>query len=1744
MHLGARGESLTDCTVTGRGRWLSGIRLTGSTGIRSVVKSVVTGTKGTGIQVSGSANQVTISFANVNATSSWTTGITVNSRQAMLQISDCQIEGYQTGMNLYLYAYGFMNALMNNCTVRHNGYRGVYIYWSTYSSRYLSQWDQRLQVSNCTFSDTPANQALYVNWYSRYSGSDVDLRLDITQNVFERNQQALYVYLYNRYSNVDMRVNITQNVFERNLQGLYFYRYPHGISATIDRNTFLRNDGGCCSGALNVYDGFYYSSSTHSPVIVENNVFTENNGEYVARLQTQASFNSVYQVADTLLVFRDNSMMNNALSPRMTSTYWWNVKSTPNAVVLITGTLFTTVYHNIFDNPNATIELAVQVDGFSSLDRINVSLNWWGTANETKISEKIFDFDDSNHLVVASYFPFLLSSSISDVASSSHPRTYPPFLKKNGEVGGQLATDFSLSAAGGPYVVTRDITILPNGTLTVEAGTVLTFQQFVGVLVEGSLITNGTPDNPVIMQAARLAPSPPGTQTVVRLAERINYSWYTYGYVELQLGGVWQPLCGKSLRYNYTLLNRISYLTCQQLGFDEDQTSAWSWWSNWFPALGDSIVHDFWCPENSSSFSNCTYNTSTYAPHSECLQALYVQCYCWNCRYNPQSSTFGGNWAGVRFAPTSSIPTGASSHRTPRSILNYTEIRGAGRRYHTTVPSVQAIFRPPETNGLTIIDSASTAIEVSYLHEESAIRGLNITGASGDGLAIRRPRGQDLTVESVTVQNVTGAGIRVYGWTTSSVVNSDYQSICSGQSTIVVDAMEGSYLGMSQKDHLPGITCSVILQGPPNTVLSVRVVSLRLYSDDYLYIRDGAQSASSLLRSYQGYSTSSLGDLTISTGNKVFVEVRTGRKTGAPGFGLYVDTVAAKGTPPSVSVTDSSVYNSQYGVYFQNVYDNALIENVTMVDALNYGVYIYSHEGDVTVSKCFIANAGSVGVYTRYGEGRTTVADNNIVNSSQGIYVYVYNSYNRQFDCHVTMSGNSISGARTRAAHLYLNNYYYYYYNRHTCLLQVSGNAFVSSTDGLFLQHYNYRNSYSYRYVNTEVSKNIFSDNSGTDLSISQSSTWNLTISGNKFKRHRAGSGGCLFLQGYATTLTATNNNFTDNRGAYVVRLAPENITDSPFIFTDNDLTDNYVNDSGSHREDSRSAVLVVAQSQQFVIRNNHFSNPGSLFELGVEIPVQSSAERVIDVSRNYWGTTDENVIVDRIHDFDYCSRLAPVEYFPFLTSPSGQPVSSSVARIIQITRPNGIVRGRVTSDTMLLASGSPYVVTGDISVLPGRKLTIEAGVELRFTHNTGIQVEGQLIVAGTPSSSVLLTDDSLAVSQKEIYGLRLVGGLSPERLRGRVEVFYNGSWGPVCVVQNQHPWLRTSHDYYNTRVVCRELGYNGAYWQSSYIDPLIRNSSKSAWLEHVLCRGSEDSLRQCTNYILKKATCRYGQLVAWCYLYSYNMKSDKSFTHWTGLRFAAGATDMSSLRHVVINSAGIANAGHIPAIQAFGRGAELYNVTVTNCAWTGIEMSHSHFSNISYSTVNQNGGTGVQLINTGSSSVDSLTSENNVGHGLAITVDSILQRMWNIPILHGKIVDICAHSGSLSAASPFFLRFTSSSISKSTYRKSCTATVRASSQHILYVHIMAIRFTYWSTDVTIDSTTIYRRGLIGPLHYSSHTGSVTISLSTYLYEFSTLEENYFLAYVEQHPTGEWHSLLSSSSYLKIGEIKYFTSKQ
>ncbi|EDO39040.1 predicted protein, partial [Nematostella vectensis] len=68
----------------------------------------------------------------------------------------------------------------------------------------------------------------------------------------------------------------------------------------------------------------------------------------------------------------------------------------------------------------------------------------------------------------------------------------------------------------------------------------------------------------------------------------------------------------------------------------------------------------------------------------------------------------------------------------------------------------------------------------------------------------------------------------------------------------------------------------------------------------------------------------------------------------------------------------------------------------------------------------------------------------------------------------------------------------------------------------------------------------------------------------------------------------------------------------------------------------------------------------------------------------------------------------------------------------------------------------------------------------------------------------------------------------------GRLEVFINGQWGTVC----DDLW-----DMQDTQVACKHLGFLGAiryYRHASGRGPV--------WLDDVTCKGSEQSLLECSH--------------------------------------------------------------------------------------------------------------------------------------------------------------------------------------------------------------------------------------------------------------------------------------------------------
>ncbi|XP_028407328.1 deleted in malignant brain tumors 1 protein-like isoform X2 [Dendronephthya gigantea] len=83
---------------------------------------------------------------------------------------------------------------------------------------------------------------------------------------------------------------------------------------------------------------------------------------------------------------------------------------------------------------------------------------------------------------------------------------------------------------------------------------------------------------------------------------------------------------------------------------------------------------------------------------------------------------------------------------------------------------------------------------------------------------------------------------------------------------------------------------------------------------------------------------------------------------------------------------------------------------------------------------------------------------------------------------------------------------------------------------------------------------------------------------------------------------------------------------------------------------------------------------------------------------------------------------------------------------------------------------------------------------------------------------------------------VRLQGPLSYDGI-GRVEVFFNGTWGTIC----GYGW-----DLRDARVVCRQLGYQNVA-RAFYMNQ-VSSGSGQIWLQNLKCTGSERNIASCVH--------------------------------------------------------------------------------------------------------------------------------------------------------------------------------------------------------------------------------------------------------------------------------------------------------
>ena len=81
------------------------------------------------------------------------------------------------------------------------------------------------------------------------------------------------------------------------------------------------------------------------------------------------------------------------------------------------------------------------------------------------------------------------------------------------------------------------------------------------------------------------------------------------------------------------------------------------------------------------------------------------------------------------------------------------------------------------------------------------------------------------------------------------------------------------------------------------------------------------------------------------------------------------------------------------------------------------------------------------------------------------------------------------------------------------------------------------------------------------------------------------------------------------------------------------------------------------------------------------------------------------------------------------------------------------------------------------------------------------------------------------------------------------MEVFYGGQWGTIC----DDAW-----DFYDARVVCRQLGYQDAV--RALQGNQVESGTGEIWLDNIACTGSEQNLGSCSHRGWGKHNCGHSE--------------------------------------------------------------------------------------------------------------------------------------------------------------------------------------------------------------------------------------------------------------------------------------------
>jgi hypothetical protein len=120
-------------------------------------------------------------------------------------------------------------------------------------------------------------------------------------------------------------------------------------------------------------------------------------------------------------------------------------------------------------------------------------------------------------------------------------------------------------------------------------------------------------------------------------------------------------------------------------------------------------------------------------------------------------------------------------------------------------------------------------------------------------------------------------------------------------------------------------------------------------------------------------------------------------------------------------------------------------------------------------------------------------------------------------------------------------------------------------------------------------------------------------------------------------------------------------------------------------------------------------------------------------------------------------------------------------------------VTADILANTTWTPAGSPYIISGIVSVVESAQLTIQPGTRVLFTLNSGIDLVGKLYAVGTEQDTILFAASMVPAANDSWRGIRVIGTTDPLGTGNQIRMEY-------CKVM--HAYLFTDFD----------LAYHGPY--------------------------------------------------------------------------------------------------------------------------------------------------------------------------------------------------------------------------------------------------------------------------------------------------------------------------------------------